>query len=219
MLGYHSGDNHFLYIFRSSFPVLLPNTMKYGIPVTYECNWDCPYCIAETHNNKRTFEEALDLARGIEENQSVALSGGEPGLLETEQLLKIVKVLQDKGCYVEILSNGTIFNHPEVVSKVDKIIYHCSPNMELDDPVNKEHTEKTLYLVVVTDNNMDNLEPFLDKHNDIEIFVYAATRVKSGESLSRENALKIAVKCKDKIPHDSFMFLLDSGYQNKIEIF
>jgi organic radical activating enzyme len=187
--------------------------MRYGIPVTYECNWSCSYCIADTHEHERSFEEALKIAESIEANQKVSLSGGEPGLLTTEQLLQIVDLLKEKGCRVSILSNGTIFNHPEVVSKVDKITYHCSADMSLDDVVNREYPEKTEYLVVVADDNMDNLEPFLDKHSDLDILVYGAKR-----ALSRANAVKIAVQCKDKMPYESVMFLLDSDYQNKIEI-
>jgi len=195
---------------------------KYGIPVTYECNWDCPYCITDTHSKERTFDEALLIAQEIPNWSKVTLSGGEPGLLETNQLLEIIGILRDKGCSVSISSNGEIFKHPSVMDEISHVSYHCSTNMELTDVVNREYPTKTVYKVVATDNNIANLKPFLDKHSDLSIYVYAAEKVRVkgrvGESLSTKNALMIAVKHKDRLPDNNLKYLLGSEYQQDIEI-
>lgn len=191
--------------------------ISYGISVTYDCNWYCPYCLADTHSKKRDFGEVMFLAHSIPSNVKVTLSGGEPGMLETEQLHRIIGVLKAKGCSVSISSNGMIFSHPSIVEQVEHISYHCSMNMELTDEVNREYPDKTVYMVVVTDKNMHNLEAFLDKHNDLSIYVYAAESNK-GDTLSTSNALKIAVKFKDRLPSGNSKYLLGREYQQEIEV-
>ena len=141
--------------------------MDYCIAITYKCNWNCDYCIAGTHNMHRDFDEVVVAAHKIPGGSYVSISGGEPGLMRTDQLKQIVDILQSKGCTVQINSNGTIFNHPEIVDMVDGIYYHCSENMDIDDVVNKDYVHKTSYMVVVTKNNLPNLDAFMDKHSDI----------------------------------------------------
>lgn len=196
--------------------------MRYCITVTHECNWNCPYCITDTHNKKREFEVALEHAHNMECGQKVSLSGGEPGLLKTKQLLEIVRILKSKECNVQVVSNGMIFNHPEVMTEVDGVWYHCSMNMDLNDVVNRNYPDKTQYMVTVTDNNMGNLDSFLNKNSDLHITLVTAEAVPVnghiGESLSKTNALRIAVKYKDRIPKESLKYLLSRDYQNEVTI-
>lgn len=185
---------------------------KYSISVTYKCNWNCPYCSRDTHNQETNFENAIKATHKVDNNSDVTITGGEPGLLTTDELLEIIKILKNKNCYVDINSNGEIFKHQKVINVIDSIYYHCSMNMELDDIINKDYKDKTFYVVVVTDNNIDNLEPFLEKHNDIDFIIHPAKEVpingKIGESLSKKNILKLAIKYKNNIP-EQFMILLD----------
>lgn len=179
----------------------------YCLIVTYNCNWNCPYCITDTHNNKRSYVEVLDAIDTMECGHHVNLSGGEPGLLSTEELMCIINKLKSKGCTVSVDSNGEIFNHPEVVGELYEICYHCSVNMDIDDYVNKEHREKVNYLVVVTDDNIHNLKPFLNKHNDIQICIVPARS--SGVTLSRSNAIKIVREYRDTLTENEITVLLN----------
>lgn len=196
--------------------------MRYCITVTHECNWDCPYCITNTHNKNRDFVVALEHAYNMECGQKVSLSGGEPGLLATGQLLEIIRVLKSKDCEVQIVSNGTIFDHPEVMEVIDGVWYHCSIDMELSDTVNREYPNKTEYMVVLTDNNIHNLEAFLERHSDLQIVLVAGEKVpvhgKTGEYLSVSNALKVALKYKGMISKNNLKYLLGREYQNEVVI-
>jgi len=143
---------------------------EYSIITTYNCNWDCPYCPRITNNKHRNFRDVLDAALTIEPNSEVSLSGGEPGTLKEDDLLELMNILQEKGCVVTICSNGEIFKHKRVLEVTKHILYHCSMNMDIDDVVVKNVGDIFIeYMVVVTDNNFNNLDGFLKKHNDIKI--------------------------------------------------
>ena len=184
----------------------------YCVSVTYKCNWNCPYCSRDTHNKCTTHEEVVDYIDRVPDGSHVSLSGGEPGLLSTSELLGFISTLKSKKCNVDINTNGEIFKHPEVVEATDSIYYHCTVNMDLEDTVNKQYPDKTTYVVVVTDNNIQNLEPFILKHADINFVIHPATKglfnSGVGETLSIKNILKLSIKYKD-ISDNQLMVLLD----------
>ena len=53
---------------------------EYTIYFTCKCNWNCNYCIMDTHNIKNEPKNILENINNIEDNLFVSISGGEPGL-------------------------------------------------------------------------------------------------------------------------------------------
>lgn len=182
---------------------------RYCISVTYDCNWNCSYCFANGYKSDRSYEKVLSIISDVEEGSSVNLSGGEPGLLSSLQLMEIVSILKDKGCEVYISSNGAIFNHPEVCNIIDGIYYHCTVDMEPTDVVNRDYIDKTLYLVIVTDDNIKNLSSFLENNSDISIDIYPAQKSCGSPGLSKKNLLNLVKTYKDTISDFNLEIMLD----------
>mgnify|MGYP000642054616 CR=1 FL=1 len=190
---------------------------NYCLMATYKCNWMCDYCITDTHNqNDITNEIILAKLNDIDNDSEVSISGGEPGLIPKERLDMIIASLRAKNCIINVNTNGRFFNKfPDYYNKIDNFYYHVSENMDIndniidvDDPDNKiEH------MLVVTDNNMHNLDAFLRRYNQYEFTVNAAISVpvndKAGTKLSKFNAIKIYQKYKDIIHKESALFLLE----------
>jgi len=184
---------------------------KYCILMTHSCDWTCSYCLSRIYKKDIPFGEIISKAQGIPENSHVVLSGGEPGILKTERLVEVVSILKDKGCKVAIASNGRIFDHKEVVEMVDEIYYHCSMDMEIDDIVNKDYKEKTEYIVVASDLNFHNLDPFIEKHDDIYITITPATYSERRDYLSKKNITKIIIKYKGYMTKENLQLVLEYG--------
>jgi len=186
---------------------------NYCLTVTYKCQWHCPYCITDTHSKSIEYDQVLDNIKRIPDRAHVSLSGGEPGMLPTGKIIEVINRLREKQCVVQVNSNGLIFKRPAIVDMVDFIFYHCSENLDIDDEVVKDYPDKTQYMVVVTDNNIDKLRSFLDKHNDIHISIYAAKEVpvngKVGEHLSKKNAIRLVREFKDYIKPDEVPHILN----------
>jgi len=177
--------------------------MTYCLVVTNKCNWNCEYCISDTHNNSRIFEDALNSIKNIPEYSDVAISGGEPGLLTQEQLIEVITLLKNKNATITIKSNGQIFKHKEVLKKIDSIEYHCSENLDINDTVIKDYKDLTNFLVVITDNNICNLRNFLEYHNDIEIEIIPSTFIKP---LSKKNLILLYKEFKEYFKNTNDIF-------------
>ena len=140
---------------------------EYELVITYKCNWFCDYCAVDTHNQKEpNISNKIDL---IEDGSNVTLSGGELGLLKEDKLLKIIKILLNKNCNLAINTNGLFIKvHPKLFKYFEYILYHCSENLNIIDiPIDllpNEIKHKTDYLLVLTDNNIDNLDSFLKRY-------------------------------------------------------
>lgn len=173
--------------------------MTYCLTVTNKCNWNCSYCISETHTNDRQFEEALELAKNIPENSDVSISGGEPGLLKTSQIILIIDILNQKNCKITIKSNGQIYKHHEVLSRINKVIYHCSENLNIEDEIIKDYKDITDFIVVITDNNISKLNNFLKKHDDINIRLVPAFHK---EPLSKSNIINLYKNFKNRLNNE-----------------
>lgn len=129
-------------------------------PLTYKCNWHCDYCVADTHNRPELpYEEVLRRAHLIEPGTEVTFGGGEPGLLKREQLEDLIKILQDKGCVIDLLTNGLFFKrHMPLVKVFGKIHYHCVEYLpgEIEFPNLHEEHDHVHYGLVVTNTNFLN---------------------------------------------------------------
>ena len=99
-----------------------------------KCNWDCDYCISGTqrrYNHKKirreidffkTLKDLETLSKELADNkEALVLSGGEPGLLPINELLKIFEVI-DKRVELSINTNSLllekIINNMELEKKV-----------------------------------------------------------------------------------------------------
>lgn len=193
---------------------------NFCLGVIWACDWDCPYCMVDTHSQKEytlaQIERKLDL---VTENADVSISGGEPGLLSKTLIKKIFDNLIEKKCLISVNTNGLFFkNHPEYDKYISSYFYHCS--MDLSSPEIYKPTvaeNKIDYMVVITDKTIDNLEPFLLYNKDILFKVFAAdsykVKGKKGDSLSKKNAFRIVKEYKHLIHKDSIHNLLSTSME------
>ena len=64
----------------------------------------------------------LHRVEAIEPNSEVTFSGGEPGILNRKQLELLIKILKDKNCVIDLLTNGLFFKrHMPLVHEFGKI--------------------------------------------------------------------------------------------------
>lgn len=156
--------------------------------ITWTCQWHCEYCCVDTHNRpKLSFDEVKKKLDKIIPGYNVTLSGGEPGALKREQLEFLLDELEKRGCEPSINTNGLFLKkYPDLIDRFATVLYHCSEDINLDDPMLIGDYE---YLLIVTDNNFERLGPFLDKYPDIQFNLVAATNPKGiyGVTLSTEN--------------------------------
>ena len=132
--------------------------MDIELVITWICNWDCEYCAVDTHNQKKfNLQDKLDK---VPDNSNVTLSGGEPGALPRAEIIEIIKFLKDRGCTLSLNTNGTfIRKYPMLLNEFNKILYHCTEDLDADDIILKGSYE---YFIVVTDNNFHKLGSFLE---------------------------------------------------------
>lgn len=130
-------------------------TKEVELPLTNKCNWNCDYCVADIHNQPELpFEEVLRRVYAIEPGTEVTFGGGEPGLLKREQLELIIKILKDKGCVIDLLTNGLFFRkHMPLVHEFGKIHYHCVEYLPDDIEFPDLKLDHVAYALVVTDTN------------------------------------------------------------------
>lgn len=187
--------------------------------VTYDCNWDCPFCITDTHTKSRvTLENLISKISAVEDRSIVSISGGEPGTLSENTLRYIISTLRDKNCSININTNGLFFKkYPEYVSQIDGFFYHCTENLDPDKGIvlyDSIDYNKTEFMMVLTDNNYHNLEWFINNY-DILFTLVAADRTtvkgQPGDSLSVINGMKICSKYKDRINRTSYLNLMERG--------
>lgn len=181
---------------------------KYCVTITYKCNWHCEYCITDTHSQKEpTLEEIDAKIDQIADGSEVDLSGGEPGAISRDRLEHIVARLEKKNCSICVNTNGLFFKrYPDYVGRISQFFYHCSENLDKNIPITFPETDAEIdidYALVVTDDNMHNLEWFLDTYPDIKFYVHGADKTKvkgkTGAHLSPINCWKILHKFRDRI--------------------
>lgn len=123
--------------------------------VTHRCNWFCDYCVADIHNHPEiTFESVLAKAQAVEPGTEITFSGGEPGLLKRHQLELLIKTLKDKGCVIDLLTNGLFFKlHQPLVKEFGKIHYHCVEYLPGEIEFPNLPYDNVKYGLVVTNSN------------------------------------------------------------------
>lgn len=191
--------------------------------VTNLCNWNCDYCSMDTHNRSIEFSQVKEHLKDIPENSKVCLTGGEPGLLSSEEMEDIFTTLEAKNSVIDVTTNGMFFKkHEQFLPRVNHILYHCSEDL-YDDFFKPTNTNDTIieYMLVINDNNIVRLDEYLERHNDITFTLYKCEEVivngQMGPTLSKKNALEILKKHKNRITKDSVTYLLGLE-ENKMEI-
>jgi len=192
---------------------------EYSLIITYICNWFCTYCITDTHAPGKgqipleVIKEKLDK---VEEGSLITLTGGEPGYAKKEIMDYTMETLLSKKCHIMVNTNGAFFSrYPEHVPNIHEFVYHCSESMDINDEFIQPDLDNIRYLVVVTDETIDRLEPFMDKYPHITFHVSAGADTKmysqlpNRTSLSKMNAIKIVQKYKDRISETSIPYLLN----------
>ena len=115
-----------------------------AIIVTWDCNWNCNYCIVDTHDRPNNISK-LRLSqklRNIGEYEDISVAGGEPGEADKGLLIYTLEYLKAKKCYIRLLTNGLFAEkYPDLLHYFDLIIYHCSDKYN-NTPITHEYFEK-----------------------------------------------------------------------------
>lgn len=185
--------------------------MEIDLKITTECNWNCEYCIVDTHNlPRRSFKEVIDKVYTIPKGSLVTLTGGEPGLMTPRELTIILDLLEDRLCEVRVNTNGLMFRYKNLINRFKSVFYHCSENLDTNKRIENEFANVPItYMIVVTDNNVDKLEQFLNYNKHIIFMVQGAVDNGNGIELSYFNRLKVWTKFKDVIQPSSKKYLLN----------
>ncbi|RLA76997.1 MAG: hypothetical protein DRG78_18055 [Epsilonproteobacteria bacterium] len=194
---------------------------EFCLSITFECNWDCEYCVATTHEKEKIQEEELlKTVNMIDNNMAVTLTGGEPGLIKKELLDKIIIILLDKKCRIDVVTNGLFLKKfPEYYDTVEDYLYHVSIDMETPGDIIDFYNpkDKIDYMVVVTDKNMDNLEDYLNA-TDKYIQIHGAYTLPGKIGLSKFNTLKLIQKYKNYIKKEDLKFLISTYHERGEEV-
>lgn len=199
----------------------------YCIMVTYKCQWDCKYCIVNTHSQPEVdFKTLQQKLSQIPNGAEVSLSGGEPGLLDKESMKYVFETLIEKQCYIKVNTNGLFFKtYPEYDKYVRSYLYHFSENLVLEQNYyipTVDHSKIT-FMLVVTNENTVRLEDFLNKFNTLKFSIFSAVKNNIEDDtniLSKKNAFDIFKKYKHRINKESYSSLLltciETQKQNKL---
>jgi organic radical activating enzyme len=162
--------------------------------------------MSDTHNKPEPeYETILEKAVNIPPESDVRISGGEPGTLSKNKLLKIIKLLKDKNCIITVYTNGMFFNHKESSSLIDKCVYHCSENLdnyveEIDMSHMKNLEYAVIYSIVISESNKHNLDSFLKKNNHIKFLLNGAD---NRDELNKIEGIRIWNKYQNIIQYGS----------------
>lgn len=189
---------------------------EFAFTITYECNWNCPYCsVRNKHDFKANVsrEDVLAKIDMIPNGSVVSMFGGEPGLVSRNLLEEYITKLEAKDCELYLETNGLfIQRHPDLLPRFKEVLYHCSEDLQLDDEILRPPTSNIRYMIIVHDKNIQRLEKFLKKYNDLTFDLIEATypypEEMDGPRLSKENKNHILARFGSKITKDSFKRLL-----------
>jgi hypothetical protein len=136
---------------------------------------------------------------------TVTLSGGEVGSMKRTDIEYIIATLKDKGCKLNINTNGLfIKRYKDLCCHFETILYHCTEDLN-DDDIIIDPDLNLQYLVIVTDNNFKRLGPFLDRYPNIQFNLVAASNPEGifGPTLSKVNKHRMLAEFHDRMTKDS----------------
>lgn len=159
------------------------------------CNKNCTYCdyneIKPKEINLKLFEEKLNFVGDFinKNNFDYSITGGEPGLINTEIFNSVFSKLKNK-CI--ITTNGLFIEkdyHVIFDKNISEIYYHCIDEINSDILIEKINNDKIKYLIVVHADNITKLPIFLNnnKHITFDIKLVEQRSEKIPPLLSLEN--------------------------------
>lgn len=187
--------------------------------LTYKCNWDCDYCCVDTHNrNPLSLQQVKEKLSKVIPGYNVTLSGGEIGTMDKEDILYVLEYLKGINCPTSLNTNGLFLQrYPELAHYFEYVLYHCSEDLvkdpDYDSVVNfllNNFDCDLEFMLVVTDNNLNNLDGFLKRNLDHDFHVVAATLADGGldVTLSNKNRYAIMAKRYTNVTPDSIKRLI-----------
>ena len=202
--------------------VSMTNKKEYAITITYKCNWNCVYCAVR---NKYDFKENLsheDVLKKIdliEDGSNVTIFGGEPGLVERKYIEKYIDILKRKNCDLFLETNGTfIKKYPDLIMCFKHVMYHCS--CELEDEIYLTDFKHITYMLIVHDDNIERLENYLKKYQNITFYIVEATYPypeMKGPTLSTKNRNYLLTHFCNRMTKQAIERLLNGKDFDKIE--
>lgn len=146
-------------------PVLTKNN-EYVIPITMKCNWNCNYCAI---NNKYDQNIIISKNNNIKKINNIpnycrcTLTGGEPGLVDKDEIIEYLNLLKIKKSELYLETNGLfIEKYPDLIKNFYEILYHCSENLE--DKIEYFNFNNIRYLLIITDQNVNRLNEYIKKN-------------------------------------------------------
>lgn len=194
--------------------MILAKEKEIEIVLTYKCNWDCSYCCVLTHEQpKITPEELKEKIDKIIPGYHVTLSGGEVGLLSKIEILEIMLAVKDKGAESISLNTNGLFlkNYPELIKEFQTVLYHVSAELDINDIIlDLKEYSNIEYMILVTDDTIDKVAPFLKKYPDIIFNIVAASNPLgiNNPFLSEKNKWKLLKKFGTRMTKDSKLRLI-----------
>lgn len=181
---------------------------SFTIITTYNCNWDCSYCIIDTHKRNKVSpinkQMLLDKIALVTQNAEVSLSGGEPGLVDPETMAKVFDRLVELNCNIDVFTNGLFIKRygDKYLQYIDELLYHCVEYLDHDIEFPDLDQERVTYVIIVTNDNHHQVDDFLDRYPHITFKL--ACNSKHGQTLTRGDAFKLFMRNKHRIDEDSF---------------
>jgi len=182
--------------------------------ITYKCDWDCSYCLIDTHNQpNRPYKEVKEDAIKIPSNTEVTLSGGETGLMPRRQLVELIDILKSKNCDLDLLTNGLfIKKHLDLLSNFKEVFYHCVEYLTDEHSIKYPDLDqnKFVYILVVIDEDLESgsLIRMMDRYPHIKFLVLPDTR--RSHKISLIKFRKFITQYKDRVHERTLSeFLID----------
>jgi len=178
--------------------------MNYELSVTFKCNWNCDYCISNTHSqSEKVLESVLDEIRNLPDDvKSVTISGGEPGMLSKDNLGTIISMLKERDLRIDLMTNGLFFkNHPEFLQDLDEIFYHVvedlSSKKDFKLYANIMNKDNRYYVLVAINESLKNIQYYIDNYPEIKFLILGDYR--GSNMIKIKEFLKFISYNKDRI--------------------
>lgn len=139
---------------------------------------------------KKTHTALKAQANAIPDGSDVVLAG-EPGNITKTKLAEILTILEGKGCNIKACTNGALFKHGSLLDRISEISYFCSFTLDTSETIIKDYADKTIFLAVVDDSNVQNVPAFSTFHDDIEIFYLPVQGTTGATPLSAAGAQEL----------------------------
>ena len=187
--------------------------------VIHECNWRCPYCSEQTYDKPiLSISDVFKKISTIPNNSNVTLSGGEVGMLSLNIIYEIMCKLVDKGCVLNLNTNGLfISKYPHLLKYFNYVLYHCSEDLYED--IKFYDYENVYHSLVITDDNLPRFGEIIRKYPNIKWNVIPSSigDYNGISILSRDNKMLMIRKYGSHLTDDSKHRLIKDKEWSKIE--